>query len=81
MRTFTRLALALLCVAVAVHGDNFLPGEGEQVDCTLHNLPMCSRDYNPICGSDGVTYPNECMLCLDNEENQRNVLIRSKGIC
>lgn len=26
----------------------------------------CSDDYNPICGSDGVTYNNLCLAQLNN---------------
>ncbi|NWI56035.1 IOVO protein, partial [Calyptomena viridis] len=25
----------------------------------------CSRNYSPVCGTNGRTYPNECSLCRD----------------
>ncbi|NWW53069.1 IOVO protein, partial [Pedionomus torquatus] len=31
---------------------------------------VCPRNYEPVCGTNGVTYPNECSLCKELFRNQ-----------
>ncbi|XP_009891786.1 PREDICTED: double-headed protease inhibitor, submandibular gland-like [Charadrius vociferus] len=30
----------------------------------------CPRNYEPVCGTNGVTYPNECSLCKEIFRNR-----------
>ncbi|MBN3284201.1 ISK1L inhibitor, partial [Polyodon spathula] len=42
---------------------------------------MCPRDYNPVCGANGQTYANECVLCMENRMKNVHIQIRGYGEC
>uniref|UniRef100_A0A8C6ZXV4 Kazal-like domain-containing protein n=1 Tax=Nothoprocta perdicaria TaxID=30464 RepID=A0A8C6ZXV4_NOTPE len=46
-----------------------------------YGIPGCPRNFNPVCGTDGETYSNECVLCQSNSENNKDVQIFKRGSC
>ncbi|XP_029918629.1 trypsin inhibitor ClTI-1-like [Myripristis murdjan] len=73
------LALGFMCLSVLARGAT-IPA-GTEPDCGQFMLPVCPRMYDPVCGTDGKTYANECMLCFLNSENNVNVKIWHDGKC
>ncbi|XP_021386392.1 ovoinhibitor [Lonchura striata] len=64
--------------------------ESVAVDCTRYRsqatkdgrtLVACPRDLNPVCGTDGTTYDNECAICAHNAEKKTHVGKRHSGKC
>ena len=44
--------------------------------------PMrCTMQYDPVCGSDGKTYGNECQLTSQSCQAKSSVRVAHKGAC
>ncbi|KAL2089103.1 hypothetical protein ACEWY4_016002 [Coilia grayii] len=78
-----RAALLLLCLT-------FLYSAYAEDKLQLYRRPACRGmsvaqacplNYSPVCGNDGLTYPNECALCVHRLEKNADVLIVREGHC
>ncbi|XP_008138554.1 serine protease inhibitor Kazal-type 2 [Eptesicus fuscus] len=77
------LVLALLATDLAASLNNqFGQSSGYRTpNCNQYRLPGCPRDFNPVCGSDMSTYPNECTLCMKIREDGHDIKIIRSGPC
>lgn len=53
----------------------------QRLNKTVCQCPTCSTEFNPVCGSDGVTYGNKCKLWLEACKHQRNITLLYDGPC
>ncbi|XP_036168990.1 serine protease inhibitor Kazal-type 7 isoform X1 [Myotis myotis] len=56
------------------------------VDCSIYKkYPVvaipCPITYLPVCGSDYITYGNECHLCIENLKSYGKVQFLHEGRC
>ncbi|KAM5302221.1 sperm-associated acrosin inhibitor-like isoform 2-T2 [Glossophaga mutica] len=55
----------------------------EKPDCDVHKdrLHICTREWHPVCGTNGQTYPNKCVFCSKMLENNRTFGFHHYGKC
>ncbi|KAL0973983.1 hypothetical protein UPYG_G00213870 [Umbra pygmaea] len=76
----------LLCATALLALSVFAIDEGRtqplrKARCEVYEGKMCTKEFNPVCGSDSNTYPTECILCQENKLKQTNILVQYEGEC
>ncbi|XP_037658013.1 serine protease inhibitor Kazal-type 9 [Choloepus didactylus] len=85
MRATTFILLLALGLATIFNAE--CVKQRKQVDCSNYKkLPpgeerSCPEIYEPICGSDGKTYSNECFFCSEVKKTDDKLKFAHFGKC
>nr|XP_055033366.1 trypsin inhibitor ClTI-1-like [Misgurnus anguillicaudatus] len=79
--------IVLLLLSVAIASASIAAGEPTDTippNCKQYRLSFgvpCQENYTPVCGTDGITYKNECKMCLKRMDAGLNIQITNIGEC
>uniref|UniRef100_A0A8C3FNW5 Kazal-like domain-containing protein n=1 Tax=Chrysemys picta bellii TaxID=8478 RepID=A0A8C3FNW5_CHRPI len=84
---FVFLSLAFCCFILVKNVHSNVTLLILQPDCSKYKNPDgtwiggCPRNYAPVCGTDGITHSNECLLCEKIWETGVPIGIKHRGEC
>ncbi|XP_077427596.1 putative pancreatic secretory proteinase inhibitor [Vanacampus margaritifer] len=77
-----RILLGLLLICVVADQEAFARRQPFPPSCPDTDGPfVCFMIYRPVCGTDGITYSNECTLCYHIQKTKRHIQIAFTGEC
>ncbi|KAM6224252.1 serine protease inhibitor Kazal-type 1 [Rhynchocyon petersi] len=78
--TTTSIFLLSVLVLFSLSGNTRINCLEREAKC-VSAIKGCPRIFDPVCGTDGITYSNECLLCLENAKRQTYIKIEKSGPC
>ncbi|KAM4677617.1 serine protease inhibitor Kazal-type 1-like [Discoglossus pictus] len=84
MKLFLILSLLTAVIMLLFTGSaNAATGSANEREpnCDTSLSQNCPKNILPVCGTDGESYANECLLCVENRKKNIHVRVVKDGYC